>query len=59
MLGEDVFLVPYGRIFSTENTQHMWWDPALPYIQLTVPFWISDMENAEHRHCVLTGKTKP
>ena len=37
----------------------MWWDPALPDIQPTVPFWIYYMENAEHHHYIFTGETKP
>ena len=59
MLGEYGFLGPYDSIFSTGDTQHMWWDPALPDSQLTGPFWISDMEKSEHRHDVFTGNTKP
>ena len=43
MLWEDGFLGPYDYILATGGTQHMWWDPALPDIQLTGPFWISDM----------------
>ena len=44
---------------ATEYTQHVLWDPYLPDIQITGPFWISDIENSEHRHDVFTGKTKP
>ena len=43
MLVGDVFLGPYARIFETGDTQHMWWNPALPDNQLTGPFQISDM----------------
>ena len=59
ILGEDVFLGPYDSILETDDTQHIWWDPSLPDIQRTGPFYISDMENAEHRHYVFTGKIKP
>ena len=59
ILGEDEFLGPYDRILETYDIQHMWWDAALPDIQLTGPFWISDMKNAEHRYDVFIGKTKP
>ena len=59
ILGEDTFLGPYDSILAADNTQHMWWYPALPDIQLAGPFCISDMENEEHRHDVFTGETKP
>ena len=59
MLGEDGFLGPYDCILETDNTQHMCWYPDLPDSQLTGTFCISDMEKAEHRHDVFTGKTKP
>ena len=59
ILGEDRFLGPHDHILATDNTQHMWWDLALPDIQLTGPFWISDMENSEHRHDMFTKKTTP
>ena len=59
ILGEDGFLGPYDSIFVTDNTQSMWWDPALTDIQLTLSLWISDMENLEHCHYVFTGNTKP
>ena len=56
--GGDGFLGPYYRILATDNTHQMWWDPLLSDIKLTVPFWIYDMDNVEHRHDVFTGKTK-
>ena len=59
ILGEDGFLGPYYCILEIDNTQQMWWDPALPYILQTGPLWISYMENSEHRHDVFTGNTKP
>ena len=59
MLREDGFLGTYGRIFSTGDTQNMWWEPYLTYIQLTGTSWISDTENEEHRHNMFTGNTKP
>ena len=59
MLGGGGFLGPYDRILATEDTQHMWWDPALQDIQLTEPLCISDTERAEHHHDMCTGKTKP
>ena len=59
MLEGGGYLGPYDSILSTGNTQHIWWYPALPDIKLTGPFCISDMENAEHRHDVFTGNTKP
>ena len=43
ILGEDGCLGPYYCIVKTGDTQNMCWDQALPYIQLTGPFWISDM----------------
>ena len=46
MLGGYVFIRPYDRILATDNTQNMWWDPALTYIQLTGTFWISEMKNS-------------
>ena len=58
-LGEDGFLGPCDCILKTDDTQHMYWDLALPYIQLTGPFWISDTENVKHRHDVLTVNNKP
>ena len=58
ILEEDRFLGPYDHILATDNTQHMWWDPDLPYIQIPRPFWISYMENAEHHYDGFTGKTK-
>ena len=58
-MGEDIFIGPYDSIFAADDTQHMWWYPALPDIQLTGTFWISDMENEEHRRDVFTEKTKP
>ena len=48
ILGEDGFLDHMIVFWQTDDTQHMWWDPALPDIQLT-----------EHCHDVFTGKTKP
>ena len=59
ILGEDKFLGPYDSIFAADDTQHMWWYPALPYIQLTGPFWISDMENELQRRDIFIVKTKP
>ena len=59
ILGEDKFLGRYDNILATDDAQYMWWDPYLPDIQLTGPFWIYDMENIEHCHDVLTGNTKP
>ena len=58
-MGEDGFIGPYDNILATGDIHHMWLDPELPYSQLTGPFWISDMEKAEHRHDVFTVKTKP
>ena len=58
-MGEDGFLEPYDHILATGDIHHMWLDPALTYSRLTGTFYISDMENAEHRHDVFTGKTKP
>ena len=58
ILGQDGFIGPYDHFLETGDIQKMWWDPDLPDSQLTGPFWISDMENAEHRHNVFTGKTK-
>ena len=46
ILGEEGFLGPYDHILATENNQHILWDQSLPDIQLTIPFWISDMDNA-------------
>ena len=37
----------------------MWWDPSLPYIQLTAPLWVSETQKAEQCHEVFTGNTKP
>ena len=59
ILGEDGLLGSYYCIFERDDTQHIWWDPALLDIKLTVPFWIYEMENAEHRRGVFTAKTKP
>ena len=58
ILGEDGFIGPCNRILEIDNTHHMWWDPALTDIQLTGPFWISDMEIAEHCRDVFSGKNK-
>ena len=44
ILVEDGFLVPYYCTLETDDTQHIWWDPALLDIQLTGPFCISDMK---------------
>ena len=59
MLGEDALLGPYDLILATCDTQHMWWELALPDSQLTGPFCVFYMEKSEHRHDVCTGKTKP
>ena len=59
ILGDDGFIGPYDSILETDNTHNMCWDPALRDVQLTGPFWISEMENTEHRNDVFTGKTKP
>ena len=32
MLGGGLFFGPYYRILETGNTQHMWWEPALPSV---------------------------
>ena len=59
ILGKDKFIGQYYLILEIENTQYMWWEPALPDSQLTGPFWIYDMENSEHHHDVFTVNIKP
>ena len=58
-MGGDGFIGPYDSHLATYDTQKMRWYPALSYIQLTGPFWISDTENVKHRHDVLTVNNKP
>ena len=59
MLGGGGFLGAYYSILKTCNTQNMWWGLDLQGIQLTGPFWLSDMENFENHHDEFTGNTKP
>ena len=56
ILGKDKFIGQYYLILEIDNTQYMWWEPALPDIELTKYFWIDDMKNTEHRHDALNEK---
>ena len=47
-----------SRVVEKGITHYMWWYPDLLYIQLTVSFWIYNMEKSEQHHDVFTGKTK-
>ena len=46
ILWEDGFLGPYDHILEIDDTQHMWWYPALPDTQLPAPLYLSDINNA-------------